>query len=204
MSRPTATATRLDLYLAGAIARREDQHDRLRALGVDPAAARSAREAMDAGSLRDAAGGGGLDALIRAFGKPAVRRVERVAWNPALWPEHRYECQLREWGVGPGELVRATPDGPVVSAPPATLDEALAAFRPWHHTRRDLERTLGDPVYDASAYPDERCDWRLADGSEACLEFTHGLLMCVGAAPPRPEPRARPWRWAFWRRQPAQ
>ena len=40
--------------------------------------------------------------------------------------------------------------------------------------------------------------WRLADGSELALDFTHGLLLRVGAAEPEPERRA-PW-WAFWRR----
>jgi hypothetical protein len=194
------TPTRLDLYLAGAIARRDDQHERLRAMGVDPAAARAARNSMDAGSLRHTEGGA-LEPLILAFGKPALRRVERVAWSLALWPEHRYECQLREWGVGAGEFVRALPDGgPVVGATPATLLEAIAAFQPWRHTRRDIERALGDPVFDLGAFPDERCDWRLGHGGVAMFEFTHGLLMRVSAASPRPDPRAGRRPWAFWRR----
>ena len=195
--------SRLDLYLAGAIARRAEQHDRLRAAGVDPAIARTARDSIDAGTLREAnAGNGSLNLLIRAFGKPALRRVERVAWNLAVWPDHRYECQLREWGVAPGEFVRAAPDGaPVVDAVPASLDAAVSVFRPWMHTRRDLERALGDPLHDEGRYPDERCEWRLGDGTVASFEFTHGLLMAIVAAAPRAvaAAAARPW-WKRWRR----
>jgi hypothetical protein len=186
---------RLDLFLAGGIAEHEDQRHRLIDLGVDLDAARKVRAAALRGPLRGSEDG--ARAMIAFFGRPAVRRVERVAWDLVLWPGHQFERSLREWG-GEGEMVRRGDASDPVPDEPGSLEALRLTFRPWHHTRRDVMRVLGDPLRSIGADPHERHDWRLADGAEVALEFAHGLLLRMGAAPPPPAPR-RPW-WAFWRR----
>jgi hypothetical protein len=191
---------RLDLYLAAGIAEDESQRERLAALGVDLAAARAVREAAHRGTV----GRGGRatpSALIALFGRPAVRRVERLAWDLVLWPEHRFECAIQEWGVDGGELVRRENGAP---EPPPDAPSSVAAtgelLRPWHDTRRDVERILGDPLRGTSAYPRASYDWALRDGSAVTCDFAHGLLLGVRAAEPASqEPERRSW-WAFWRR----
>jgi hypothetical protein len=193
-------ASRLDLYLAAGIAQDESQHERLSALGVDLAAARAVREAAHRGTFgRDGKATPG--ALAALFGRPAVRRVERVACDLVLWPEHRYECAIQEWGVDRGELVRRENGGPVsVADAPSSVPEAREVLRPWYHTRRDAERILGDPVRRASASPRESYDWRLGDGSEVTCDFAHGLLLGVRPASSAAARSERRRWWALWRR----
>jgi len=74
---------RLDLYLAAGIAEDERQRERLSALGVDLDAARTVREAAHRGTL-GRGGAASPGALIALFGRPAVRRVERLAWDLVL------------------------------------------------------------------------------------------------------------------------
>jgi len=72
-------------------------------------------------------------------------------------------------------------------------------MRPWYHTRRDVERILGDPVRERPGYPRESYDWALRDGSLVACDFAHGLLLAVRPADPAPPlPERRRW-WAFWR-----
>src|SRR2546423_4605076 len=125
---------RIDLYVAGGIAEREQERERLRELGVDLGAARAVREAAAKGPLR----GGEVvspQAVIAFFGRPAIRRVERLAWDLTLWPEHRFEISLRTFGSDGPTVIRRDGDGPP-SLPerPASLDEALRVLRPWYHT----------------------------------------------------------------------
>jgi hypothetical protein len=191
---------RLDLYLAAGIAEDEGQRERLSALGVELSAARAVRDAAHRGTL----GRGGRatpGGLIALFGRPAVRRVERLAWDLVLWPDHRFECAIQEWGVDGGELVRRE-NGASEPLPDAPSSVAAAGelLRPWYHTRRDVERVLGDPLRGTPGYPRERYDWALRDGSAVTCDFAHGLLLGVRAAEPAPpEPERWAW-WAFWRR----
>jgi hypothetical protein len=190
---------RLDLYLAAGVAIDEGQRDRLAALGVDLAAARAVRAAAS----RAAFGSGGRASpagVIELFGRPTVRRVERLAWDLVLWPEHRFECAIQEWGVDAGEIVRRPdPDRSPPARVPSSIEEARELLRPWYHTRRDLERIFGDPVRESSDHPHERYDWKVGDGSEVTCAFGHGLLLDVRRAAPAPPPSPGPW-WAFWRR----
>jgi hypothetical protein len=190
----------VDLYLAGCLAEEADQEERLQALGVDLAAARSMVAAASKRSFGGARGSSEA-ALFALFGRPSIRRVERLGWELRLWPEHLFQCAIHEWGIDGGEMVRRE-NGQLAPPPdaPDTLADALEMFRPWHHTRRDVERVLGDPLRDSAWYPRERYDWRLAGGDEVTFDFNHGLLLRVRrAAPaPAPAPRRRPW-WAVWR-----
>ena len=197
-----ARPSRLDQFLAAGIARSEDQRERLLALGLD---LEEARKVGDSAAKRLFGGDRSEltpQALIQFFGRPSLRRVERLAWDLVLWPEHRFECYVRDSGVEVGEVVlRERDDAIVLGPPPSSLEAARALFRPWHHTRRDVARVLGDTVHDEPGYPLESHDWKLEDGSVATFDFAHGLLLRVRAGEARPTPTSRsaPW-WAFWRR----
>jgi hypothetical protein len=200
-----ARSRAIDLYVAAGLAQDPSQRDRLRALGIDLDAAGAMQERA-AVELLERPGGATLEAAMALFGPPAVRRVERVAWDLVLLPQHRYEYRLRDGGLDAGELLRRDEHALVPGAPPPSLAAARAIFRPWFHTRRDLGRVLGDPARDDRGHPHESAVWVLPDGSEVQCDFAHGLLLRVGGATlTRSAPRedapeaARPW-WAFWRR----
>jgi hypothetical protein len=190
--------TRLDLFVVYGLSRASGTSERVAALGVDLEEARKVGESAmrrlfgDRSQLTPAA-------LVQFFGKPTIRRVERLAWNLALWPEHHFEIFIRDSGVDGGEVVMRERDPEILAAvPPGSLAEAQALFRPWHHTRRDVARVLGDTVYDGGAYPLEQHEWELKDGSFIACDFAHGLLLEVRGAAPRPKAsEKRPW-WKFW------
>ena len=197
-SRPT----RLDYFVAYAVARADGApaptRGRLEALGVDLEEARKVGES----AMKRLFGGPGAatpGAIIQFFGKPTVRRVERLAWDLALWPDHRFECFIGESGVDGGEVVLRERDEAIWFAePPASPADAEALFRPWHHTRRDVARVLGDTTHDAVTYPLAQHEWRLADGSSIACTFAHGLLLDIRPAAPRAAPvEGRKW-WKFW------
>ena len=188
---------RLDLYLAGAMADHEDARARLQTLGVDLEEAGKVRRALD-GAFATAEEGTQARLATTHFGRPPFRRADRMGWDLTLWPTHRYELPLRDGAVAGGEIVRQEDVGPpVLHERPASYDAALAVLQPWTHTSRDMLRALGDTERSQVAPPHERHVWRLGDGSEMALDFTHGLLLRVSPAAPEPE-RRRPW-WAFWR-----
>lgn len=194
----TPRVPRLDLYLAAAMADRDEPRARLLSLGVDLDEAAKVRRALD-GAFAGAEEGARTRVATTHFGRPPFRRADRMGWELALWPEHRYELPLRDGGPLAGEIVRRDDVGPpVLHERPASLAAAQAVLRPWHHTSRDMLRALGDAERSRVAPPHEQHVWRLADGSELALDFTHGLLQQLRAAEPEPEPR-RAW-WQFWRR----
>lgn len=190
---------RLDLYLAGAMADHDDARAHLQALGVDLEEAGKVRRALD-NAFATAEEGTHARLATTHFGRPPFRRADRMGWELTLWPAHRYELQLRD-GAGPGlagEIVRRDDVGPpVLHERPASYEAALAVLQPWTHTSRDMLRALGDTERSRLTPPHERHVWRLGDGGELALDFTHGLLMHASPAEPEPE-RTRPW-WAFWR-----
>jgi hypothetical protein len=199
-------ASAVDLYVAAGIAQDAAQRERLQALGIDIEMARDLQRRVDEGVFGRGAAAT-LEAATALFGAPAVRRVERVAWELAILPKHHFECRIEDGVLQAGELVRRDAVALVPGAPPPSLTAARAIFRPWYHTRRDLGRVLGDPERDDRGHAHESAVWVLPDGGETQFDFAHGLLLRVGAAtlarvsPPRgvPSSESRPW-WAFWRR----
>lgn len=194
----TTRLPRLDLYLAAAMAEHDDHRARLQALGVDLEEAGRVRRALD-GAFAGTEEGTRTRVATTHFGRPPFRRADRMGWELTLWPQHRYELPLREDGAAAGEIVRRDDAGPpVLHEKPASLAAAEGVLQPWHHTSRDMLRALGDTERSRVAPPHERHVWRLPDGTELALDFTHGLLQHVRPADPEPEPR--PAWWAFWRR----
>ena len=171
----------LDLYLAGTMRMTDDLMLRLIRYGIkkgDLDSARSAAESVAMGDPRRTT----VDLVIAHFGVPSTAFPDRLVYDLTLWPEHRFEWQLSDWGGATfdGFLLKEQ-DGPNGWA---TIEISILSrlFKLHYHTIHEVRANLGEPDLDLSwGFLGEWYFGPGPTGDEVCFQFDYGLLHAISS-----------------------
>ena len=121
-----------------------------------------------------------VDLVIVHFGVPTRAYPDRLIYDLTLWPAHRFEWRLSDWGAAgfDGFRLKSKPDLPLWL--PLDPDAVSSVFRPFLHTSHDVEQLFGQPVLDLSW--GQIGEWYFGPtptGEEISFEFDYGLLRAI-------------------------
>ncbi len=173
--------SRLDLYLAAGMRPSKDLAARLQRAGVPQPILASVSAAAKEAGLGDPTKLT-RDMVVRFFGPGGEEEGDRVVYPSNLWPEHRYEWHISEWGHASHGGFRLVEPVELPTWLPRELGPVSEALRAWFHTANDVTEVMGEPDLDLSWGP--AWGWYygpLDDGTDLVFDFDFGLLREVRA-----------------------